>query len=855
MAKVKNLTIKQQASSDGLIATWEFDQPKHVSTTTSSGDIRKGDWVKVKSGSKWYNGVSIASFVFNEEWQVIEVRGDRAVIDKNRSGSNSICSPINVNNLTGGSGGATTTTTTTNTLDHYVYQWFYTTGDKKADGSTIFYSDGEKTTTDTYATYNPPDSAITVHCHVTPIAKTYKVNNKDTSYWTGEFSNYVYAIAANRPDEPSVPTVTIDGLKLTATIDNIDSPYADSIEFEVYDGTTYFTYGSATVSACQATFITAVSAGGSYRVRARAVNNYGSHSSWSDFCTAVSTIPSAPAGITRTRGQSSTSIYLEWSPVTTATSYEVEYATSLDYFDGSNETKTQSNIGENHFLFTGLDSGYTYFFRVRATNDKGSSDWCDIQGCIIGKMPNAPTTWSSTTTVIVGEPLQLYFVHNSADNSVMTTYEVDISTDGGETWAKHVGKNDSSDDEAATTYSFEVDTSSYSEGIEILWRVRTTGATMEYGAYSVVREVDVYAQPTLALTVTDANGAAFETLAGFPFSVKGVAAPNTQTPVGYYLSVAPTTSYTATTATGEERVISGGELIYQQYFAAETGKAFSLDMTPALIDLEAGIEYTLTLMVSMNSGLTATASKIFNVSWADAAYDIDAQISVDEASYVAYIIPFIAALDDKTADVSGVVAVYRREYDGTFQLIQDGIEPNMQVAVTDPHPALDYARYRIVFTDSSTGTISYYDVPAYPTQSMYSIIQWNEDWSEFSADSSASLREQPWAGSMIKLLYDPETAYNTSVEKNLVSYQGRSYPVVYFGSAIDTQVTWSFNIERSDTDTIYQLRRLQRYLGSVYVRDPSGFGCWASVDVNFSRSYENTSVPVSISIKRVDGDA
>lgn len=858
MAKVKNLTLKQQTSSDGLIATWGFDVPKHVSTTTSSGTIRVGDWVKVKSGSEWYNGAGIASFVFNDEWQVIEVRGDRAVIDKNRSGSNSICSPINVNNLTGGSGGATTSTTTTDTLDHYTYEWFYTTGEKRSGGSAIFYSQGAKDTTDTYTTYDPPEEAIAVHCHVTPVAKKYDVNGGKASYWTGEMSNVVFYTTDMRPNTPSTPTVSISGYMLTAQLDNIEDEHTDRITYQVYNGTSLFTSGTVDVLTARATFTCTVQAGGSYRVRAQAVNVTAADkitSDWSGYSDDAETQPSAPAGITTVRGASSSSIYVEWSPVTTATSYEVEYATALDYFGGSNSTNTQTGIEDNHFLFTGLDSGYEYFFRVRAANAQGNSAWTDIASCTIGKKPSAPTTWSSTTTAVVGEKLYLYYVHNAQDNSLMQVAEVGISTDGGATYVTSTIKASGDEETDSSTQVYTVDTSKYSEGTEIYWRVRTCGATMEYGPYSTVRVVKVYAQPTLSLSVTDKDGKAVSTLTSFPLNVKGVAGPSTQAPVSYYLSIYPMAGYEAINAMGDSQRVSAGELVYSKTFDAVAGSPFTKQLTPADIDLESGIEYALTLLVSMDSGLTAQAEATFDVSWADMVYDIDAAISVDTASWTAYVTPYLAAIDSTDTEVAATLAVYRRDYDGSKTLIQGDIEPNMNTAITDPHPALDYARYRIVATDSNTGAISFYDVPNYPVGGKAYVIQWDEDWSEFSGDNADTLAQQPWSGSMVQFPYNQEEFYSTSVEKNLVEYQGRSYPVAYYGTMIDESVSWKCDLVRDDTDTIYQLRRLQKYHGNCYVRDPSGFGCWASVDVSFERSYDSGKQPVTINITRVEGGA
>lgn len=47
-----------------------------------SPSINKGDKVKVKNGAKTYTGGNLASFVYNNVYDVIEVKGDRAVIGK-----------------------------------------------------------------------------------------------------------------------------------------------------------------------------------------------------------------------------------------------------------------------------------------------------------------------------------------------------------------------------------------------------------------------------------------------------------------------------------------------------------------------------------------------------------------------------------------------------------------------------------------------------------------------------------------------------------------------------------------------------------------------------------------------------
>lgn len=62
---------------------------------TSTSEIRVGDKVKVKKGSRSYAGVFLASFVYENEYEVMEINGQRAVIGKNGA----VTTDINVTNL------------------------------------------------------------------------------------------------------------------------------------------------------------------------------------------------------------------------------------------------------------------------------------------------------------------------------------------------------------------------------------------------------------------------------------------------------------------------------------------------------------------------------------------------------------------------------------------------------------------------------------------------------------------------------------------------------------------------------------------------------------------------------------
>lgn len=899
MVTVTNLTISRQTGSNTHYASWSFSG----GTEVTSSSVKAGSLVSIKSGATYYNGVAIPSWVMAKQWYVSQVKGDRAVLGKDTTGKYNIQSPIKVSNLTGGS--SSSSTVSTNTLDHYEVKWHYDSGDG------IWFEGGSSTTEETNATYSAPDNANFILVSVTPVSKTYTVNNKETSYWQGTKAQKMYAIAGDPPATPSTPSIDIDQYKLTSTLENISDARTDKIQFQVYNGTKLVNTGTVVVETCQASFSCTVSAGGEYRVRCRAININGSSeitSDWSSFSSSVKSVPSPPNEITVCKASSETAVYLEWTQVDSADSYDIEYTTEKKYFDGSDQTTTISGVEFNHYEKTGLESGDEYFFRVRAVNSNGESPWSDVKSVIIGEEPAAPTTWSSTTTAITGESIILYWVHNAEDNSSQTYAELELTING--VTETRTIKNNRDDDEKDKTSSYSINTigiyqvtksgstytrttdvlyeepaggtamdsattttgdavysytdtdgttkyyckhaSTYAAGAQIKWRVRTAGITKAYGDWSIVRTIDVYAPPTLALSVTDSDGDVINTVTSFPFYISGLAGPSTQAPIGYHLTISANSTYETVDSVGNTKIVNSGNAVYSKYF--DINDPLLVEFSANNIDLENNIEYTATCVVSMNSGLTKESSSTFSVNWTDSSYDPNASIAIDDETLVAYVRPYCRDTDG--ALVEGILlSVYRREFDGSFTELAKGLDNTKNVVITDPHPSLDYARYRIVAITSSTGAVSFNDLPGYPVGGTAVVIQWNEQWTEFEPSTGDRLMDQPWNGSMLKLPYNIDVTDSHEGDVSLVEYIGRTHPISYYGTQRGESSTWNVEIPKSDKDTLYAIRRLAVWQNDVYVREPSGSGYWASVKVSFSQKHCEVTVPITLNITRVEGGA
>ncbi len=208
MAQVTNLKITLQSGSGKThFATWDFNTS--VSIPDTGGSIRLWDYVRMKRGAKYYNGVTPDSWVYDDEFQVCELRGDRAVLGRNRAGNHNIQSAVHVSNLTGGSGGGTTVVH--DSLDHYTVKWAYDTGQG------VWFDGGSSDVEIKNATYNAPENAIRIRVTVTPVSKTRKVNDQDTPYWSGSPVSAEYSLDVNPPKVPPTPKVEVEDYDLTAT--------------------------------------------------------------------------------------------------------------------------------------------------------------------------------------------------------------------------------------------------------------------------------------------------------------------------------------------------------------------------------------------------------------------------------------------------------------------------------------------------------------------------------------------------------------------------------------------------------------------------------------------------------------
>lgn len=729
------------------------------------------------------------------------------------------------------------------------------------------------------------------------------------------YERLTYYLNNEPPTKPSAaPTVSIEGDQLTAKITGIDGIGATGIEFEVVkDNKTVAYKATATIITDQASWKWTVERGYSYKVRCRGYVNslYGE---WSEYSNEVYSLPLIPS-ITDITVLSKASIMLTFQRVKNAKAYKVQYISNTDvknsgmtpeeYFEsGGAQIYSPSDYTDNSKEETGtikwginLDTtGDKFYIRMCATNNTTSStnyEWSSISIFSVGTVPTAPTTWSIVSSALIGDELKLYWVHNSEDGSTQTGAQIQLkfndennaylfiigeeaNTSTG--WIpsdpdhkiNYVRRNDP-ENNTDKTYVCSINTynTKFNGGAKVQWRVRTSGVSENteesdeiyaYGDWSVWRTFNVYVEASMILSLEDSNGVSlpndgsqYQKLTSFPLCIRAnISEATNQKPISYYVTVTANQNgeYESVDNTGNTKLIVKGTVVYSKYFDSNSAEMSNKELYVSLlanhINLSNNINYLVTCTASMDSGLRVEQTAEFQVSWEEESFTPFATISVDEESLAAYIHPFIQTEENV------ILSVYRREFDGSFTEIESNLPGVDTPYITDPHPSLDYARYRIIAKSVSTGAISFNDIPGYPVNEGCVVIQWDEEWRNFN-DAEGVLVEQPWTGSMLKLPYNIAVSESNNPDVTLVEYIGREQPVSYYGTQLRNSLSISVDIDKKDKETLHALRRLQAWMGDVYIREPSGIGYWANVRVSLSTRYNSLVIPVTLNISRVEG--
>ena len=683
---------------------------------------------------------------------------------------------------------------------------------------------------------------------------------------------------------------------------------------EVYNSAILLHYGTATLN------FTPVR-GSKYKARALAIANPGSeggvthwlNSDWGAYCALVNAAPETPSFIKMEyKGvhESTYSVRVSWGEVYNAEHYRIEYTTNKELFNvpetTSEDLKKVDTTGPvTAMLITSDLTGGNWWFRVFAVNNLGDGDPRTGENSVnIGQKPAPPTTWTYRTTMKLGDMAVMCWTHNSLDGSLMEYAKilwhkkdddpedpivVQITDKDG-----HAQGVDTDSSKAVSSFSFNFDTSlaayDLSDSDVICWKVQTKGVyngagTTEdpdgYSEPSTERQITVYEPPTLTIGINagtnepvtadsitgNQDDASYIVVESFPITITTLSGPQTQTPIGLDYEIVAEEDYEIIMEDGSDVYVVDGESIYKRYSQPD-GHSATLVLGPGDIFLKNQTHYSIKATVAMSNGLTAEASIKFYTSWAINNYSLDADITIDETNLMAYIRPFCNSIEYDaqtgapiiTELTEGIlISVYRREVNASFVPISKNLDVATNPTVIDIHPALDYARYRLVGIDKSNGTVFFEDLSGVEVGETGIVIHWNETWRTIDEgipdyDEFVNAASGIKMGSLLKLPYNVDINDDMGKEATLISYAGRTYPVSYYGTQRSLTSKWTTQIPKADKESLNSVRRLAMYGGDSYVREPNGTGYWAALTLSYSITHNSELVPVNFNITRVEGD-
>ena len=569
--------------------------------------------------------------------------------------------------------------------ESYKVEWGYANGSGVWLGETLSTNtvDDDNRSIARQATYSIPSDATRVRFRVKPIAKKKKDSKgKETAYWTASWTSYKYYDKGAAPAAPSITDPKVEGATVSATVsyDNVDLDGVTHVQFRIEklknNKTTAWNSDKLALRSGVVSWSHSGDNDSKYRFCARAyIKSRDVYSEWCNWTDWLKTKPVAPSGITALRAKTSSVVFISWGKVNTASKYEIQYTKDKTYFgmDTDQVSKEEVNVDDvsatkvhptSHEI--NVETGDEYFFRVRAVNSEGiPSHWTGIKSVVVGKKPAAPTTWSSTSKAYnaddAGADVKLYWTHNSQDSSRQSTAKVELKVYYGDRNATHtvtIGsdnitaadslltytKKTFSEEDPEPTYECVMKTSrivsEYSGVSRVEWRVQTKGVTNEYGDWSTTRTIDIYEKPTLSLEVDGV-------VTGFPFDLRANAEPKTDThfPTGYSITITASESYETVDNVGNVKMVNVGDTVYSSYSGPDSDGKLELHFLPSFITLENGMNYRVSCVASMSSGLTVTATTTFSVDWTISEHEPTAEIGINKDLLTASIRPYCETVE------------------------------------------------------------------------------------------------------------------------------------------------------------------------------------------------------------------
>lgn len=538
-------------------------------------------------------------------------------------------------------------------------------------------------------------------------------------------------------------------------------------------------------------------------------------------------VPVAPknVSVSRVEGKSDT-VRVDWDwPWSEAGSAEISWSDHNDAWESTDEPESFliSNLHASHWNISGLETGKTWYVRVRliagnmATSENVTyGPWSDVsQGTIdLSSAPNKPVLILSNSVIPEDGSTIASWVYTTTDNTAQAYAEVAIVENGGYTpiahslTAQHVTIPAQSENYALSTGNI----------YNLVCRVKSaSGKLSEWSdivSLTVAKPISCEIVQTSLVSQHIESMRGVDTLTKMPLSIKVTGAGD-----GGITTVVVERAEDYLMVRPDETNFNGnkGEMVLQTSPPLVGVNQVSFTTDDLIGPMDDGAVYNIVATVQDGLGQKNSVTLPFEVHWEHQAEKPSAEIVIDEANLIAYIKPIAPA----NADPEDVADIYRLSADKPELIVEGAIFGETYV---DPYPALgDMGGHRIVTRTKNGDYIT--------AENQIAMV----DSPELGVDPIENedlLNIIDFEGRQIRFYW--ETDYSNTWAKDFQE-------TTYLGGSIEGD--WNPAVSRSgtlsskaitvlDQEMLKDVRRLADYPGICHVRTADGSSYAADVQVS-----------------------
>lgn len=485
------------------------------------------------------------------------------------------------------------------------------------------------------------------------------------------------------------------------------------------------------------------------------------------------------------------------------------------------DTYTIDNPFTTAWRISGLNTGTTWYVRVRSVKDSGDgkvySPYSPVSSINLSSSPNTPTLALSQGIVTIGQGLTASWQYESTDGTTQAEARIFEYSSGSYT---QIGRT--STDEYIDLPGWD-SAGTHQICVEV---VSESGCVSEKSGLVIITVADPAScsMSTSLSNATDADKGSFKELTSLPLTVTVTGAGaggNTS------VTLERAEDYHLERPDEDESHGNAGETIFDTTQIGESQISIGLD--DLIGTLDDGARYRLVAMVTDNLGQTASQSIDFEVHWSHQALVPSGDVIIDSEEMVAAILPAAptGAISSDTCDI------YRLSSDKPA-LIFKGAEFGEKYI--DPYPAIgENGGYRLVFVtangdyNTAENVLAFFDAEDEKLHSNSTVIDFDGDRVILNLDMDVS---SEWKKDFTQKKY-----LGGSVRgywKKGVERQGNIAAV---------------SIPSYEEGLLASMRSLSEYLGVCHVRTPEGSSFPANVSVSESWDKDKAGKVVSFTLK------